>query len=136
MVAGRHGRSPVPCRCRTWQRTFVLPSSGLYTTPSGRPPAAGGNDGCQPGAARYSRLSTVQAAGAIEPERERIDMRGLPSRVSRRGRHPGDADRRGAEARVTRAGAGAPRILVVQSGFLGDVVLTTPVLAALRRCFP
>lgn len=32
--------------------------------------------------------------------------------------------------------AAAERILVVQSGFLGDVVLTTPVLAALRRSHP
>jgi heptosyltransferase-2 len=30
----------------------------------------------------------------------------------------------------------AERILIVQSGFLGDVVLTTPLLAALRRRFP
>jgi heptosyltransferase-2 len=32
--------------------------------------------------------------------------------------------------------AAATRILVVQSGFLGDVVLTTPLIAALRRRFP
>ncbi len=32
--------------------------------------------------------------------------------------------------------AAAERILVVQSGFLGDVVLTTPLLAALRRRLP
>ena len=29
-----------------------------------------------------------------------------------------------------------PRIVVVQTAFLGDVVLTTPLFAALRRCFP
>ena len=34
------------------------------------------------------------------------------------------------------APAAAERILVVQSGFLGDVVLTTPLLAALRRRVP
>lgn len=33
-------------------------------------------------------------------------------------------------------GGAAERILVFQSGFLGDVVLTTPLLAALRRRFP
>jgi heptosyltransferase-2 len=37
---------------------------------------------------------------------------------------------------VTQAPGPAARILVVQSGFLGDVVLTTPLLAALRRRFP
>ena len=36
---------------------------------------------------------------------------------------------------MTRAERPATRILVVQTGFLGDVVLTTPVLAALRRRF-
>jgi len=37
---------------------------------------------------------------------------------------------------VTRASGSTARILVVQSGFLGDVVLTTPLLGALRRRFP
>jgi heptosyltransferase-2 len=37
---------------------------------------------------------------------------------------------------VRAAADGRARILVVQSGFLGDVVLTTPILAALRRRFP
>jgi heptosyltransferase-2 len=37
---------------------------------------------------------------------------------------------------VTRAPGSTARILVVQSGFLGDVVLTTPLLGALRRRFP
>jgi len=37
---------------------------------------------------------------------------------------------------VTSTAADAPRILVVQTGFLGDVVLTTPLLGALRRRRP
>jgi heptosyltransferase-2 len=37
---------------------------------------------------------------------------------------------------VTDGRDAAPRILVVQTGFLGDVVLTTPLLAALRRRVP
>ena len=37
---------------------------------------------------------------------------------------------------MTRAPGSAARILVVQSGFLGDVVLTTPLVAALRRRVP
>lgn len=37
---------------------------------------------------------------------------------------------------MTREDAPEPRILVAQSGFLGDVVLTTPLFAALRRRFP
>lgn len=32
--------------------------------------------------------------------------------------------------------ADAEKILVVQTSFLGDVVLTTPLIAAIRRCFP
>ena len=35
-----------------------------------------------------------------------------------------------------RPDAGAPRILIAQTGFLGDVVLTTPLVAALRRWAP
>lgn len=30
----------------------------------------------------------------------------------------------------------AEKILVVQTGFLGDVILTTPLLSGIRRCFP
>ena len=41
-----------------------------------------------------------------------------------------------ADVRAVAAAAARERILIVQSGFLGDVVLTTPLLAAVRRRFP
>jgi heptosyltransferase-2 len=37
---------------------------------------------------------------------------------------------------VTSTRTASPRVLIVQSGFLGDVVLTTPLIAAVRRRLP
>src|SRR6202050_5165448 len=66
-------------------------------------------DGNQPGAARYSRLPEMQRRAAIDRATRRPRVPGLQAGLPDSRGHPGDADRRGQAAYVSRAQADAQR---------------------------
>src|SRR4029453_10321361 len=94
--------------------------SGIYC-PDGRRSRAP-RDPCVP------RLQDPGEAGS--PGR-RVALRHVPPGLSRQRRHPGDARRRGEGRRLTRV-----TILLVRPRLIGDVILTTPSVQALRHRFP
>ena len=57
-------------------------------------------------------------------------MRPVSSRISHQGRHPGDVDRRGHGRTLIQ------KILLIRLRLIGDVVFTTPAIAALRQQYP
>src|SRR5262245_24761489 len=79
----------------------------------------------------------MQDSRAPGEEWHRAQVQPVSSRVSDQGRHPGDADRRGYGRALSLDRAADPRnILLIRLRLIGDVVFTTPAVAALRRRFP